>query len=134
MTDNHRSDRLAYAGPAFTAQPQHDRNAIDRARQAAEALFATKPRNIEPSPPAAAASADQTARRPRILSAVRAPPNRDEPTKTPVIPASEKSSQKIPGSHLGRIRTFIKYGMTASQVAEVYGVGAGDIERMLHKT
>ena len=32
-----------------------------------------------------------------------------------------------------RIRAWVKYGMTADQAAQVYGVAVTDIERILHK-
>jgi hypothetical protein len=37
------------------------------------------------------------------------------------------------GPHLPRIRTWVRYGMTARQVAEVYGVAVGEIERIVRK-
>ena len=40
---------------------------------------------------------------------------------------------EIPGSQFARIRALVKYGMTASQVAEVYKVAVGEIERILRK-
>jgi hypothetical protein len=130
-TDNHHSVRLAHAGAAFAAQPQHDE--IDRARQAAEALFAAKPRSIEPPSLTAALSADQPARKPRILSAAQVQPSRDEPYPTPVVAVSPKPARKIPASHLGRVRTWLKYGMTRAQVANVYGVTVDEIEASLKK-
>jgi hypothetical protein len=73
-------------------------------------------------------SADPTARKPRILSAVPAQPIHVEATK-PVAPA--KPHQKIPASQFGRIRTWLKYGMTIAQVAELYGATVGDVESIL---
>jgi hypothetical protein len=37
----------------------------------------------------------------------------------------------IPRSQHARIRTWVEYGMTASEVAEVYGTAVGEIERIL---
>jgi hypothetical protein len=34
---------------------------------------------------------------------------------------------------VGRIRAWVKYGMTAAQVAQVYGVAVSEIERILGK-
>ena len=133
MTDYHRSDRLAHAGPAFTGQSQYNHGENNRARQAAEALFAPKSPVAVPSPPTTATMADQTARRPRILSAVQARPSRVEPTEPPVVPVPPKPSQKIPVSHFSRIRTWMRYGMTTTQVADVCGVTIDDIERMLQE-
>jgi len=41
--------------------------------------------------------------------------------------------RQIPRSQFVRIRTLVKYGMTAAQVAEVYGVDAGEIARILRQ-
>ncbi len=40
---------------------------------------------------------------------------------------------EIPISQFARIRAWMKYGMTAPQITEVYGVGVGAIERILQK-
>jgi len=40
---------------------------------------------------------------------------------------------EIPVSQFARIRTWVKYGMTASQVAQVYKVTVEEIERILRK-
>ena len=39
----------------------------------------------------------------------------------------------IPGSEFGRIRTLVKYGMTVTEVATVYGVAADGIARILRR-
>jgi hypothetical protein len=39
--------------------------------------------------------------------------------------------REIPQSQFARIRTLAKYGMTVLQVAQVYGVAVGEIERIL---
>ena len=41
---------------------------------------------------------------------------------------------EIPSSQLARIRAYVKYGMTATQVAGVYGVAVNAIERVLQQT
>ena len=46
-----------------------------------------------------------------------ASPARAVPARKPVIPAA----------HAARIRAWMKYGMTAAQVAEMYGVAAGEV-------
>jgi hypothetical protein len=40
-------------------------------------------------------------------------------------------SVKIARSQFARIRILVRYGMTVRQVAEVYGVDLGEIERIL---
>jgi hypothetical protein len=44
-----------------------------------------------------------------------------------------RTTRQIPRSHHARIRTWVNYGMTVPQVAEVYGVAVGVIERILGK-
>jgi hypothetical protein len=118
----------------FNQSPQHDDRGDSRgqstsARQAAEALFAPKPKRVE-APVREAAPSSEAVRKPRVLTiaspalvarAEPASPTRAEPTKKPVIPAA----------HAARIRAWMKYGMTAAQVAEMYGVAAGEVERVL---
>ena len=38
----------------------------------------------------------------------------------------------IPRSQFARIRALVKYGMTVAQVAAVYEIAVGDVERILH--
>lgn len=87
-----------------------DRERIDRARQAAEALFAPKPRAAEAAPPA---------------------PVRREVVTTPAPQASPP--REVAESQVARIRTWVKYGMSVAEVAEVYGVSVDEIERVLRK-
>jgi hypothetical protein len=134
MTDYHHSDRAGDAGATYQQSSGRDRGDINRARQAAEALFARKENIAESSAPARALpTPDQTARKPRILSAVPAQPTRAEAIDPPIDHRRPKPRVKIPPSHFARIRTWVKYGMTIPEVAEVYGVGAGDIEGVLQK-
>lgn len=113
-------------------QPDHrgdDRERISRARQAAEALFTLKP---PVSPPAVQqiAPAGPSARKPRVLRIIppSAPARHDKP-ETPVAPPAVE----IPPAHVARIRSWVKYGMKVAQVAQVYGVPVGEIERLLGK-
>jgi hypothetical protein len=109
-----------------------DREQITRARQAAEALFRSKPPVSEPSVPASA-PADQSARKPRVLRIISpAVPIRHEAVGVPLA-TEPQTTREIPRSQFGRIRTLVKYGMTVAQVAKVYGVGAGEIARILRQ-
>jgi hypothetical protein len=133
MTDYHRSDHLDYAGSTFGGRAEDNRAVINRARQAAEALFEPKPRIIESPDPATGPSAGQRARKPRILSAVQVQPTRPVSVEATVDTFPLKPIARIPVSHVDRIRVWLKYGMTIPQVAKVYGVTGGEIERMLRK-
>jgi hypothetical protein len=133
MTEYHHFDRAGDAGVTLRRWTGSDHEGINTARQAAEALFAPKRRVAEPLNPAAVASVDQTARKPRILSAVRVQPARVEAIEASINRTPPKPHEKIAASQLGRIRTWLKYGMTISQVANVYGVTISDIERILQK-
>ena len=59
-------------------------------------------------------------------------PVRLEEVKAPVAPES-LTTREIPRSKFARIRGLVKYGMTVSQVAEVYGAAVGDIERIIQQ-
>ena len=109
-----------------------DHERITRARQKAEALFTSKPPVSGPSVPASP-PADQSLRKPRVLRTISpVAPVRHEELETPVNPEPH-TTPEIPASDFARIRTWVKYGMTVSQVAKVYGVVAGEIERILHQ-
>jgi hypothetical protein len=109
-----------------------DRERITRACQSAEALFTPKRQITEPSasksPPA-----DQSARKPRVLRIISSPAAaRHEAVESP-ISREQPMTLDIPASEFARIRTWIKYGMTVSQIAEVYGAAVADVERILRQ-
>jgi hypothetical protein len=114
----HHSARLGEPFP-------DDRERINRARQAAEALFAPKPgvseASVSAAPPAASA--------PRRLSTPAVVQH--EARVLPNVPTP--AAGEIPASQLARIRSWVKYGMTVPQVAAVYGVSVAEIERVLRK-
>jgi hypothetical protein len=51
----------------------------------------------------------------------------------PVNP-EPRTVRQIPRSDHARIRTWVKYGLTVPQVAEVHGVAVGVIERILRQS
>jgi len=108
-----------------------DRQQITRAREAAEALFRPKRQVIEPSVPETPPAADSSARKPRVLTIVQPAPVHAE-REAPVSPKREMTP-KIPRSQFDRVRTWVKYGMTARQAAEVYGVAVDEVERIIRK-
>jgi hypothetical protein len=119
----------------------NDRERIDRARQEAENLFRPKraaldtdaaelngsspndlhPRRqprvfrIPPVVPMAAARGDVA------TAKIRAPRQRTE----------RRETHKIPASQFGRVRALAAYGMTRTQVAELYGAAIDEVERIL---
>ena len=107
-----------------------DREQMMRARHAAEALFTPKPQLDAHPVPDPAQSVE--ARKPRVLPILPAAPIRQE-----TVNASAKSEPatvpEILAKKSARLRALVKYGMTASQVAEVYQVPIETIERMLRK-
>jgi hypothetical protein len=107
-----------------------DRQQITRAREAAEALFRPKRQLIEPSVPETPPAAASAARKPRVLTIASPAPvvEREAP-----VSVKQQMTPEIPRSQFDRVRTWVKYGMTAPQVAEVYGVAVGEIERILRK-
>jgi hypothetical protein len=42
-----------------------------------------------------------------------------------------RNTGAIPASQFGRVRALASYGMTQAQVAELYGVGVDEIERIV---
>jgi hypothetical protein len=116
-------------------QQQHhlrgdDRERTASARQAAEALFTPKRQPVEPSASDSAPSTEHPARKPRVLAILSPAPVRNEEAAAPVTP-EPRTARHIPRSEHARIRTLVNYGMTISQVARVYGVAVGLIERIL---
>ncbi len=121
----------------LTRQPYprgDDRERITRARQAAEALFTSKPPITARSTPETPTPDDQqSARKPRVLGIIPpAAPVRDEVVEAPVSP-EPPATREIPWSQFARIRTWVKYGMKVAQIAEVYGAAVGDIERIIRQ-
>jgi hypothetical protein len=108
----------------------NDLERITSARRAADALFTPKP--VEPSISDPAPSAERPARKPRVLAILSPAPVRNEEVAAPVDP-EPRTTRQIPRSHHARIRTWVKYGLTVPQVAEVYGVAVGVIERILRQ-
>jgi hypothetical protein len=70
-------------------------------------------------------------RKPRVLPVVLPPVRRDDRRKA-AIAVDLQTTSSIPKSEFARIRTWLKYGMTVRQVADLYGVSADQLERALH--
>ena len=132
MFEDSHSDRLRYASDRFRPPSGHED--VDTALKAAEALFAPK-RPIADSTPNATGSTQQNARKPRILSAVREQqPQAAAHVESPRLKHETRRPRKrVPVSHLARARTWLKYGMTIGQAADIYGVSESEIERILQK-
>ena len=103
---------------------------INRARQAAEALFKPKRPTKEAAAPVFTPSIDP-AHKPRILQSVAAEPSIANETHLPPDRETRTRAHQIPAVHLTRIRTWLKYGMTVRQAAKVCGVSVSEIERVL---
>lgn len=126
MDDHQLPHRSAYRARADERFP----SGRERARQVAEALFAPKKREAEPAAPAIRPAIAQPAFQPPKPRPVDREPLR-QPAAAPG--GGTPANPEIPPAHLTRIRTWLKYGMTVDEVANVYGVEIGEIERMLHK-
>jgi hypothetical protein len=124
-----------------TADARNDRDRTDRARQEAENLF--RPKQAAPHTETAEVNGGSLTdphvpRQPRVF---RIPPvvpmataREDVPPATvrPQRPRPERrETHKIPASQFGRVRALVDYGMTRTQVAELYGVGIDEVERIL---
>lgn len=124
------------------------RRQAQSARDAAEALFrpkgGTTPADGAPTTTteAPAPRPEQEApRKPRILSATGAAPvpavgsglvASTGSTPKPIAP--RRMARSIPTSAYGRVRALVTYGMTADEVADLYGVPASDVERIVSKS
>lgn len=125
-----------------SADDRNNREKTNRARQAAEDLFKPTHHEAEPgspaSPPNDAISGEQPVRRePRIFTLpprmpVGAPAEASaEPKPMRRRPAERRSTGAVPPSQIGRVRALTNYGMTPAQVAELYDVTLGEIERII---
>ncbi len=125
MSDRSHSDR-----PSGRFHPsQSDQADVYSARKAAEALFAPKRPITDLPKPNGSGSAELGNRKPRILSVVPR-----EPSKPALVQhKTRRRSKRVPASQLTRLRSWVKYGMTAHQAADVYGVSVSEIERILQK-
>jgi hypothetical protein len=127
------TDQIVLTPPQRTDPRDHDRARVTNARRAAEELFRPKPQAPREAAPNALSPVEQSPRAPRILAISPAAPIRDAAVETPVIPKQPAMPEIIPASQLARIRTWVKYGMTVSQVAQLYQVTVEEIERILRK-
>jgi len=133
MSEHTYAGGVGYADVSSSNFAQVNRQDSNRAREAAEALFAPKRPVADAAVPDPVLSTDRLVRKPRILSVSGIKPSAVEQVETPVKPEPPRLSQQIPASHRTRIRTWLKYGMTVRQAAEVYGVSVGEIERILER-
>jgi hypothetical protein len=107
-----------------------DREQIIRARQAAEALFTSEQDIAEQ--PAPSAAQEPKSRKPRVLPILASAPIRQEVVDTSMSLESP-ATPEIPIKKPAHLRTLVKYGMSISQVADVYGVPIDTIRAMLRK-
>jgi len=125
-----------------SADERNSREKISRAREAAEDLFkrAQPNANAEVTRPTSSVGApheQEPRRQPRIFTAPpRLPPSHK--AETPVAPqpirqraVAKPPTRTVPPSQIGRVRALATYGMTPVQVAELYGVTVGEIDRIL---
>lgn len=98
------------------------------AREAAEALFKSKPLVKLPQTGTAAPDTKPGQHKPRILAAA---PNGAAPKQEPVSAVPENASPATLDEEIAKIRTWIKYGMTVAEVAHVYGISAAEVKRAL---
>jgi len=111
-----------------------DREQITRARQAAEALFTSKPPPVSTQAvPESLTPTDRSTCKPRMLP-ILSPgvPVGQEEREMSAVPEPQ-TMREIPRLQFGRMRTLVKYGMTVAQVATVYGVAADEIARILRQ-
>ena len=127
-----------------TASDRNDREQSNRTRQNAEDLFKPKPQTTRADVPTSAendaSSADhQPRRQPRIFATPLVVPmstarveSAAEPIQLRRKTTAKRETREIPVSQFGRVRTLTSYGMTPAQVAELYGVTGGEIDRIIN--
>jgi hypothetical protein len=126
---NHSANRRARSGElSFPV----DRERALRARQEAEALFAPKPQPRVAETAASPSGAAVEKRAPTRLPAAPAP-NAPRASGLAAGDALPQPARQIPADHAARIRTWLRYGMSIAEVAMVYGVQVGEIERILQQ-
>lgn len=127
-----------------SADERNSREKISRARQAAEDLFKRAQPNANadaevtrPTSNVAAPHEQEQRRQPRIFTApprVSPGPKVEHPVAARPIrqrAVAKQSTRTVPPSQIGRVRALATYGMTLVQVAELYGVTVGEIDRIL---
>lgn len=105
-----------------------DREQIVRARQTAEVLFTSK-QDVTEQPVSELSQAPHP-RKPRILPILPPAPIRQQTVDAPVAP-EQRHAPEIPIKKRARVRTLVKYGMSVSQVADLYRVPVETIELIL---
>jgi hypothetical protein len=123
------TEQIVLTQPQRTDPRDVDRERMAAARCAAEELFKPKPQAPGETVPDARAPGEQPPRKPRILPVAPAVPVRAATAETPVR-RKPPPAPKIPASQFVRIRTWMKYGMTMADVAQVYGVAVEEVERI----
>jgi hypothetical protein len=125
-----------------SADERNSREKISRARQAAEDLFKPARPSADaeaagPMPNGGAPHEQEARRQPRIFTApprLAPSPNLEHPAAAKPIrqrAAAKPPARTVPPSQVGRVRTLATYGMTPVQVADLYGVTVGEIDRIL---
>jgi len=123
-----------------------DREKLDRARRNAEDLFKPRPQSGPANATSAAENSvpsaeHQPQRQPRIFRIPPVVPMSSAKGEAPVEPKPmrrqrtvRRNTGAIPASQFGRVRALASYGMTQAQVAELYGVGVDEIERIIRQS
>jgi hypothetical protein len=123
---------LLYRERAGHADRGGDRDQGVGARQAAEALFAPKPQALKQPVKLPGPSENPQPRQSRVLG-ISAPQPRRQEYAEPSRPAAVATQKRIADAEAARVRTWVKYGMTIPQVAEVYGVTLTEVQRVLRE-
>ena len=113
MIENYPPPRPRYSRDIPVRSYPDDHERMTRARQVAEALLAPKPPATEKP------SVDRPDRPSRVLETASPPPAPPEAIKEAASPEPPIQAT-IPSAHFAEIRSWLKYGMTRAQVAEVY--------------
>jgi hypothetical protein len=109
----------------------NNRELATTARQAAEALFAPKP--VLDKSPVSEPGQPAEARKARVLPALAPASIRQAAVDAPAAPKQAPAPDGITATKSARVRTLVKYGMTVSQVAQLYRVPVETIADILRR-
>lgn len=130
MVEPHRTRHPGPGRVTSGGRYPDDRERIARARQAAEALFAEPPPELPSNSRGAGPSPDLL--HPGEVTTATAMPEGTAKLSVDTPPPTGRSI--IPASQVAQMRLWVKYGMTAAQIAKVCGVPVGEVKRVLHKS
>src|SRR4051794_26433187 len=126
------AERLRGVATGRTDAPGEGHERPTSARQAAEALFTGNREATARLMGEGSATSGKSAPKPRVLPVLPTAAAPHEELNNSNSP-QHQTVPEIASSQFARIRTWVRYGMTLRQVADMYGTDVGEIERVLRR-